>query len=560
MRQSRHFGITAKDAPRDAHTAAHRLLIRSGFIRAVSPGVHVAMPGFTRVTRRLADTARRLLDAHLFEEIDLPVAATGPLAPGCTLPPAGGRGTPVGFDPDPAQVVGTAAAKDIRSYKDLPRRLFRVVRRVDAAFAGRGAWLDGREYLALEMFGLEPDAAAADRSATFMLETAAAVCRAAGLECRSLTADPGPGPSRNHALVVPADNGDTAGLVCEACGAAALASAADARLEEFPQDADMRPMQAVHGPGLIGVGPLAEFLGIPVWKTTKTLLFGADDRVVAVMVRGDCDVDEEKVRRHLGCGELALAAPQVIQDLTGAQVGYAGGVGLPPSVRVLADRYTRERVNFECGANRTDYHNVNVNWGRDLPLPEFGDFKTARAGDRCPACDHGRWASFPSVRVGRLSVPAEAEGMPTYQDATGGSQQTVLACGALNLTRVALQCAEAHHDEAGLRWPADAAPYDVHLIGLNLEDEAVRARAEELYARLCARGAAVLFDDREARAGEKFSDADLFGIPVRLTVSKRMVKEGKVERKRRGAAESEIVTIEETLSDVGTPSAPATPA
>lgn len=553
MRQSHHFGITAKDVPRDAHTAAHRLLIRSGFIRAVAPGVHLAMPGFTRVTRRLAESARRALDARLFEEIELPVAVTGPLAPGCTLPPAGGRGTPIGFDPDPVQVLGAAAAKEIRSYKDLPRRLFRIARRIDAAFAGRGAWLDGREYLALEMFGIECDAAQAAQATTLMLETAAAVCRVAGLECRPLAADAGQGPSGNRTLVVPASAGDTAGLVCPTCGAAALASVADARLEEFPQDADMRPMQAVHGPGLVGVGPLAEFLGIPVWKTTKTLLFGADDRVVAVMVRGDCDVDEEKVRRHLGCRELALAAPQVIQELTGAEVGYAGGVGLPSSVRVLADHTTRARVNFECGANRTDYHTINVNWGRDLPLPEFGDFKTARAGDRCPSCDHGRWASFPSVTVGRLSVAARAEGMPTYQAPAGGAQPTALAGGVLNLTRVALLCAEAHHDEAGLRWPAAAAPFDVHLIGLNLEDDAVRARAEELYARLCACGAAVLFDDRDARAGEKFSDADLFGIPVRLTVSKRMVKEGKVERKRRGSADSELVTIEEALSDVGAP-------
>jgi prolyl-tRNA synthetase len=380
-----------------------------------------------------------------------------------------------------------------------------------------------------------------------MRATGSALCRRAGLGCRLLEADAGPGPSRRQALAVPAPGGDTEAIACEACGYAALRASAESRLEAFPQDPEMRPMQAVHGPGLVGVAPLAQFLGIPVWKTTKTLLFQADRHVVAVMVRGDCDVSDAKVRRRLDCRELTLAAPAVIRELTGAEVGYAGGVGLPASVRVLADDFTRERVNFECGANRTDYHNINVNWGRDLPEPEFGDFKAARPGDRCPRCDDGRLTALPSVIVGWLAAENAREGAPTYQDAGGRPRPASPARVTLNLTRLAVLAAEAHHDDAGLHWPADIAPYAVHLIGLNLEDEEVRTQAQAIYARLRAEGVEVLFDDRDARAGEKFSDADLFGIPVRLTVSKRVVKEGKIELRRRGAAAGELVTAEDAL-------------
>ena len=554
MRQSRHFGLTVKDAPKDARTAAQRLLLRAGFVRPVSPGAYVAMPFFRRITERLVRTARGAMEARGFEEIDLPLLAGGPFAVGSALHAEGTRANPVGVGPDGLEILSAAAAKDIRSYKDLPRRVFQAARRVGTDFAGRTAWLDTREFLALDAFGFDCDEAAAEASLASMRATGAVLCGQAGLNCRVLEAEPR-FPVRRHVMLVPAPEGDTEAVACATCGYAALRSAAASRLEVFPQDSEVRPMQAVHGPGLIGVGPLAEFLGIPVWKTTKTLLFGVDDRVVAVMVRGDCDVDEEKVRRHLGCGELALAAPQVIHELTGAEVGYAGGVGLPPSVRVLADHYTRERVNFECGANRTDYHNINVNWGRDLPLPEFGDFKAARPGDFCPRCDAGRLAALPAVAVGEASVDAAADVGPSYQDAGGKPRSAVRSRCTLNLTRLAVLAAEEHHDDFGLKWPAGMAPFAVHLIGLNLEDEAVRAQAEEVYGRLHAAGVAVLFDDRSARAGEKFSDSDLFGIPIRLTVSKRMLQEGKLELKRRGAAESTLVSPEDVLAVAADPSA-----
>jgi prolyl-tRNA synthetase len=315
----------------------------------------------------------------------------------------------------------------------------------------------------------------------------------------------------------------------------------------------MKPMEAVYGPGLIGVGPLAEFIGIPVWKTTKTLLFQADEKVVAVMVRGDCDVNEDKVKTFLKCRELTLAAPRVITELTGAEVGYAGGVGLPAGVSVLADHFTCDRINFECGANRTDYHNINVNWERDLPLPAFGDFKTTREGERCARCDQGRIQEIRGIEVGGLAMlgtsSAETSGL-TFQDTSGKPQPVHMGAYRLNLSRLAAALVEQRHDDAGIQWPASVAPFQVHLIGLNLEDEGVRNEAEKIYRQLQEKHLEVLFDDRDARAGEKFSDSDLIGIPVRLTISKRTFKEGRLELKLRSSSQSELVTVADALKTI----------
>jgi prolyl-tRNA synthetase len=464
------------------------------------------------------------------------------------------RGSVLGIGSGSETVIASLAKREIRSYKDLPKKIFQVRRQFQDEPRTRQGLVDDREFLLNQAHSLDADAHGLQASYQAMNAAFQAVLKRLEMDYRSAEADPASnGISRRHVLVALTENGADAIVACEACGYAATRRTGRSRLEVFAQDAEMKPMEAVYGPGLIGVGPLAEFIGIPIWKTTKTLLFQADDRVVAVMVRGDCDVNEDKVKAFLKCRELTLAAPRVVSELTGAEVGYAGGVGLPAGVAVLADHYTRDRINFECGANRTDYHNINVNWERDLPLPIFGDFKTAREGERCPRCEPGRIREMRGIEVGGLSElgtsPAEAAGL-TFQDRSGKPQPIQMGSYWLNLSRLAAAVAEQHHDDAGIRWPARVTPFHVHLIGLNLEDDNVRAEAEAIYRRLQGEHLDVLYDDRDARAGEKFSDSDLFGIPVRLTISKRTFKEGQIELKLRSASQAERVTVEDALKTI----------
>ncbi|MGE5258840.1 MAG: proline--tRNA ligase [Hyphomicrobiales bacterium] len=566
MRQSHRFGITLKDAPKDAQSPAQRLLLRAGYIRQAAAGVYVIMPYLLRVLNKLAQMCRVELNACGFEELALPLlqprtfweepetGETGGHAQGAVYTFRDRRGSNLGIGAGGDQVLAAVAAKEIRSYKDLPKGVFQIEKQVRDDPGPRTALFNDREFLSLDAFSFDADQTGAGASYQTVGAAFDAVCRLAGLSYRRGEADLGAEAACNrHALVALADSGDDAIVVCDACGYAATAHAGRSRLEVFPQEATMKAMQAVHGPGLIGVGPLAEFLGIPVWKTTKTLVFQADDRVVAVMVRGDCDVNEPKVQQHLNCRELTLASPEVVRELTGAEVGYAGGIGLPDSVIVLADYFTRERVNFECGANRTDYHNINVNWERDLPMPTFGDFKTARTGELCARCDHGRLRQTRGIGIGslaQLGASASAQSALAYQDKAGAPQPVFRGFYRLNLSRLAGAVVEQHHDEAGIRWPSAVAPFQVHLIGLNLEDEALRSEAEKLYRQLLEEKFDVLFDDRDARAGEKFSDSDLLGIPLRLTLSKRTLKEGKLELKLRARPGSELVTPADALSAV----------
>ena len=271
------------------------------------------------------------------------------------------------------------------------------------------------------------------------------------------------------------------------------------------------------------------------------------------MVRGDCDVNEVKVKDFLKCNDLALASPEVIKALSGAEVGYAGPIGLPPEVIVLADHYPRDRINFECGANRTDYHYINVNFGRDLPLPDFGDFKQAKKDHQCPRCDQGQLNEACGIKVADIlkwGTEYSEKSNCAYLDKAGKTQPLYMGAYSTNISRLAAAVVEQNHDESGIIWPFEIAPFQIHLIGLNLETEEVRVEAENLYQQLLDEEIEVLFDDRDVRAGEKFGDADLFGIPLRLTVSKRTCKEQKLELKFRNKNQSEFLTYEDALKTI----------
>jgi prolyl-tRNA synthetase len=271
------------------------------------------------------------------------------------------------------------------------------------------------------------------------------------------------------------------------------------------------------------------------------------------MVRGDCDVNETKVKDFLRCDELTLASPDVIKALTGAEVGYAGPIGLPSEVAVVADNYTNNRINFECGANRTDYHNINVNFGRDLPLPTFGDFKEVKEGDLCPRCDGGKLKETNGIEVGRILKLGKGYSEKlncTYLDKNGKPNPVFMGSYEVGVSRVAAALVEQNHDDSGIIWPVQVAPFHIHLIALNLENEDVKKQAEKLYRQLVGEKIDVIFDDRDLRAGEKFRDADLLGIPIRLTVSKRTFNEQKLEFKFRNKKESKLLTYEEVMKEI----------
>ena len=545
MKQSKLLGRTLREIPKDAQSAAHALMLRT--LNKISNIIREEMN--TAGSEELLMPA--LQPRELWEETGRWERYTA--VDGIMFSFKDRRGATSCLGPTHEEVITDILRREIKSYKDLPKGAFQIQTKFRDEIRPRFGLMRAREFIMKDAYSFDADDAGLDASYEAMRQAYHKICQRLGFQYRAVEADSGAiGGSGSQEFMVLADTGEDTILFCDQCDYAANQEKAQSKLAEFPQDAELKPMEAVLGAGLIGVEKLAKFLNIPVWKTTKTMLYEADDKIVAVMVRGDCDVNEVKLVNFLGCKALRLIAPEKIKELTGAAVGYAGPIGLPASVRVVADHYVKGRINFECGANQTNYHNINVNFGRDLPEPEYGDFKLAKAGDGCPCCA-GKLSAARGIEVGhifKLGTKYSESMNCRYLDATGQSRPVIMGCYGIGVSRMAAAAIEQSHDDKGIIWPPQVAPFHVHLIGLNIEDAALSQQVEKIYNDLKAAGIEVLYDDRPARAGEKFSDADLIGIPVRLTVSKRTLEQGKVEFKLRRDAKPDVLTFDEALTRI----------
>lgn len=563
MKQSRLIGRTLREVPKDAQTAAHALMLRAGYIQQLSAGVYNYMPLLHRSLNKISQIIREEMNAAGAVELLMPALQPRELweetkrwerytaVDGIMFAFKDRRGATACLGPTHEEVITDILRREIKSYKDLPRCAYQIQTKFRDEIRPRFGLMRAREFIMKDAYSFDADEAGLDASYEAMRQAYHRICTRLGFQYRAVEADSGAiGGSGSQEFMVLADTGEDTIIFCDKCDYAANQEKAQSRIPEFPQDSELKPMEAVFGEGLIGVDKLAKFLNIPIWKTTKTMLYEADDKIVAVMVRGDCGVNEVKVANHLGCKSLKLIPPEKIKELTGAEVGYAGPIGLPASVRIIADHFVKGRVNFECGANQTNYHNINVNFGRDLPEPEFGDFKLAKAGQCCPRCE-GKLNAARGVEVGhifKLGTKYSEAMNCCYVDAEGKSHPVIMGCYGIGVSRMAAACVEQSHDDKGIVWLPQVAPFHLHLVALNLEDAAVAQQAEQIYQQLRSSGIEVLFDDRPMRAGEKFGDADLIGLPVRLTISKRTLEQGKVEFKLRREPKAEVMTLEEAMA------------
>ncbi|MGH7149960.1 MAG: proline--tRNA ligase, partial [Planctomycetota bacterium] len=361
-----------------------------------------------------------------------------------------------------------------------------------------------------------------------------------GLDFTVVEADPGAiGGSGSQEFMVNAATGEDAILRCPACKYAANVEKADSRIEAAPSNGSQRPLKKLRTPGMTSVEQLAAFTGLHPAQMTKTVLYRAfhkdREEVVAVLVRGDQEVNEVKLGNALGALAVEMADEATIRRVSGAEPGFAGPIGL--KARILADPSARGLGNTLCGANETDVHCIDVNLGRDFPEPEFRDLRRARAKEGCPRCPEGRLEETRGIEVGhifKLGTKYSKAMAANFAAADGELRPFVMGCYGIGVSRVAAAAVEQNHDAAGIRWPAAIAPYHAMLVCVNSQDEIQRSLAEDLYGRLAEAGVETAFDDRLLSPGIKFKDADLVGLPIRLVVG-RDAKEGKVEIKERRA-------------------------
>jgi len=552
-RLSRLLVPTLREDPADAEVASHRLMIRAGMIRQVARGIYDLLPLGLRAVRRVETIVREEMDRAGAQEILMPAVIPGELWR------ESGRWERYGpellrmrdrydrefcFGPTHEEVVTDLVRREIRSYRELPKNLYQIQVKFRDEIRPRFGLMRGREFIMKDAYSFHVDADDARREYRVMFDTYTRIFERCGLTFRAVEAGTGAiGGSLSHEFQVLAASGEDAIVSCERCGYAANVEKAEVRAA--PAAGAGGGLERVATPGKRSVEEVSTFLGLPRERFIKTLLYAtAGGEAVAILVRGDHEASATKVQAALGGEPVALADEQAVERATGAPVGFAGPVGL--KIRMLADAALRGVRGAVAGANRADEHVVNVDQARDLPELVFADLRQARSGDACPRCDGGAFAEHRGIEVGQVfylgTKYSEAMGA-TFLGADGRERPIEMGCYGIGITRTVAAAIEQHHDDAGIVWPAPLAPYGVHVVPVSVEDARLRETAEQLAASLDAAGVDALLDDRDERPGVKFKDADLIGLPVRVTVGPRALARGCVELKTRTAREATEVPV-----------------
>ena len=537
MRYSQLFAPTLREAPREAELLSHKLLLRGGFIRPLASGVYSYLPLGLRVLNKISGILRQEMDRIGGNEMLMPS-----LFPREILEESGRDKVDVLFTVKPhdyflgfthEEVITAIARADIRSYKQLPFLPYQIQTKFRNEPRPRGGLIRGREFLMLDAYSFDKDAAGNQQAYRNVREAFGRMFGRCGLAALSVEADSGAiGGSQSEEFMVLSEDGEDTVLRCDRTGYAANAE----RCEAVPmpaEDTDMEVAVAekVMTPGKGSIEEVTEFLGLPATRMIKTLVFIAPDgQPVVVLVRGDRVVQDAKLAKLLG-GPSPKAEKEVVESVMGAPAGFVGPVGLPEGVRVVADREVALIRDGVTGANQADAHLIHVLPGRDFPHPEYRDLRTAVAGDVSPADPEGRLQTQRGIEVGHVfnfETIYSGKMNATFTDETGTTQFLLGGSYGVGVSRLMAAAIEQHHDENGILWPVPIAPFEAVVVLVSVQDDAQKGAAEGLYRDLQAAGVDVLLDDRDERPGVKFKDADLLGIPVKVVVGKSLA-EGTVE-------------------------------
>lgn len=554
---------TTKSVSSDLVSKNAKLLTQAAFIRQEIAGVYTFLPLGLRVLNKVEQIVREEMDKVAIELLMTALAPksaweqTGRLDKVDVLMKTSGANaaslakntTEYVLNSTHEEIVTPLVRDFVSSYKELPVAVYQVQSKFRNEPRAKTGLLRCREFRMKDAYSFHRSAEDLQRYYDLMKEVYMTIFRRLGLGDDTVMTLASGGdftPDFSHEFQTICEAGEDIIFFVKSknlCFNREVAPSQAPRLNDEAEE--MKPMTDVEGVGLIDVDALAEYLKITVEKTTKTLLFQTETgEVIAAVVRGGYDVDEEKLKKIAGCKQLTLAPADVVKSVTGAEVGYAGPLNLPLTVKVFFDESTNNRKNFECGANKTNYHTTNVNWGRDLAVPEqFYDFKIAKEGDFYPETGE-QYVVHKACEVGNifpLNTKFSEACNFTYLDEEGKSQPVYMGCYGIGPSRLVGVIVEKFADEKGLVWPKHLAPYSVHLIDLQQAE-----RGQEIYEKLQQAGIEVLWDNRDLRAGAKFADADLLGLPYRIVVSAKTGDQ--LELKERTASTTTLISVEELIT------------
>ncbi len=560
MRLSQYPINTLRDVPADAEVVSHQLMLRAGLIRRLAAGLYTWLPIGLRVLRKVETIVREEMNRAGGLELLMPTVQPAELWQesgrweqfGPELLRLRDRNErPFCYGPTHEEVITDIARRELKSYRQLPVNFYQIQTKFRDEIRPRFGVMRAREFTMKDAYSFHLDEASLEQGYQAMYEAYSRIFSRMNLRFRAVRADTGSiGGNASQEFHVLADSGEDAIAFSDGDDYAANLEMAEALPPAAPRAAAIASLQEVATPGVRTIVELTSFLKVEASQCLKTLLVeGTDDGVVALVVRGDHELNAVKAQKLPGvCAPLKMATAEQVREATGCEPGFIGPVGL--KLRLYADRAAARAADFVCGANRRDLHLTGVNWGRDLPEPEVVDLRNVVPGDPSPS-GNGTLGIARGIEVGHIFQLGRkySESMnATVLDEQGKAVTMFMGCYGIGVTRVVAAAIEQNHDERGILWPEPIAPFDVSLIPINLQkSERVREVAERLYVELQAAGFEVLFDDRDARPGVKFADGELLGIPHRIVVGDKGLERGVLEYKARAGGDGEDVPVESVV-------------
>ncbi|MCL2390604.1 MAG: proline--tRNA ligase [Endomicrobia bacterium] len=535
---------TLREAPSDADIISAKLMIRSGMIRKVASGLYEFLPLGLKALRKVEKIVREEMDAAGGQEVVLPLIFPKELwletgrwdvygkelfrlkdrkeAEFCLAPTA-------------EEGITDLVRKNIYSYKQLPLMLYQFGTKFRDEIRPRFGVMRAREFLMKDAYSFHTDEADLERYYKIMFEAYTNICRRCGFKFCSAEADSGAiGGSFSHEFMVIAETGEEGVAYCE-CGYGANIEKAECLPCENASD-ELLHIEEIFTPNIGSVEDVSKFLDVDPGKFIKTMVYIADEQPLAVLIRGDFEINEVKLKSYLRTEKLSLADDDTIIDITGAPCGFAGPVNLKKKVRIIADLSVISVHNAVAGANKKDYHLKNVNAVRDYKYDETADLRKILKDDICPRCKNGKIDFSRGIEIGhifKLGTKYSKSMNAIYLDAKGEENLIVMGCYGIGVTRILAATIEQSHDANGIIWPDNIAPFEVIIVPVNFNDVKTKEITEHLYKELTSNGLDILVDDRDERAGIKFKDADLIGIPYRITIGEKNLANGNVELKAR---------------------------
>lgn len=561
MRMSHQFGRTLREAPAEAESESYRLILRAGLARPIAAGIFAYLPLGWRTVQKIANVLRDEMNRVDGQEVLLPVIVPSELwkesgrwyAIDETLwriQDRNGRDFVLAMTHE--EVVTDLTRREIRSYRQLPYVLYQIQTKVRDEPRPRGGLVRMREFMMKDAYSFHATAEDLDAYYPRMYQAYVNIYRRLGIPARPVEADPGMiGGTGSHEFVLPSALGEATIIRCGQCEYAANQEIAVARKPNLDTaiTAAAPPIELIHTPGIKTIADLETFFNLPADAFLKTVIYSVERQLIAVVIRGDLEVNEIKLANHLRVPRVQLATDEELRA-AGLPPGFVSPLGLAQT-QVLIDDSIVER-GFIAGANQPDFHYRNVLPGRDFPLDTPIDLALARAGAACVHCGHALIEER-ALEVGhtfKLGMKYSTAMHADYLGADGHESTIVMGCYGIGLDRLVSAIVEANHDDRGIIWPASIAPYLVYLVALNLDRPEIAGAAETLYQSLRDHGIEVLFDDRSETAGVKFADSELIGLPLRLTISPRSLKQGGVELTVRHTLQSTMVPLNEVINAV----------